>query len=274
MEKLIITVAPTGAWPTKEITPYVPIEPEEIAEEVYQCWKAGAAMAHIHVRDNEQKASMDLNKFRKTVELIRSRKDCNIILNLTTSGNVGLEDEERMKPFMELKPEMASYDAGTMNWMHTTVFENRPEFLEKLALRMNEYNVKPELEIFDTGMISNTLYYLKKEILKGPLHYQFVLGAAGGATGTIENLLHMLSLIPKGSTWSAFGIGASHMPIQFAAIAKGGHIRVGMEDNVYLSKGVLAKSNREFVERTVRIAQEFGREVATPDEARQILGLK
>jgi uncharacterized protein (DUF849 family) len=274
VDKLIITVAPTGAWPTKEITPYVPIEPEEIAAEVYQCWQAGAAMAHIHVRDDQQKASMDLAKFKKTVELIRSRKDCDIILNLTTSGNVGLQDEERMKPFMELKPEMASYDAGTMNWMHTTVFENRPDFLEKLALRMKEYGVKPELEIFDTGMIYNTLYYLKKGALEGPQHYQFVLGAAGGAAGTVENLLHMLSLIPAGSTWSAFGIGASHMPIMFAAIAKGGHIRVGMEDNVYMSKGVLAKSNVEFVARVQRIAKEFGREVATPDEARKILGLK
>ncbi len=273
MEKLIITVAPTGAWPTKEITPYVPVEPQEIAEEVYRCWQAGAAMAHIHVRNDDQSPTMNLEKFRETVALIRSRKDCDIILNLTTSGNVGLDDEERMQPFMELKPEMASYDAGTMNWMHTTVFENRPAFLEKLALRMKEYGVKPELEIFDTGMVYNTLYYLKKGALQGPQHYQFVLGAPGGAAGTIENLLHMCTLIPVNSTWSAFGIGASHMPIMFATIAKGGHVRVGMEDNVYLSKGVLAKSNVEFVERTVRIAKEFGRDIATPDEARKIMGL-
>lgn len=273
MDKLIITVATTGAWPTKEITPYVPIEPEEIAEEVYKCWKAGAAIAHIHVREDDQKASMNLDKFKKTVELIRSHEDCDIILNLTTSGNVGLTDEERMKPFMELKPEMASYDAGTMNWMHTTIFENRPEFLEKLALRMQEYDIKPELEIFDLGMIYNSLYYMKKEVLDTPAHFQFCLGAPGGAAGTVENLMHMLSLIPEGSTWSAFGIGASHMPIMFTAIAKGGHIRVGMEDNIYLSKGVLAESNVQFVERVQRIAKDFGRPIATPAEAREILGL-
>ena len=273
MENLIITVAPTGAWPTKDITPYVPIEPEEIAKEVYACWKAGAAIAHIHVRDDNQKASMNLAKFKKTVELIRGYEDCDIILNLTTSGNVGLADEERMKPFIELKPEMASYDAGTMNWMHTTVFENRPEFLEKLAMMMQKCGVKPELEIFDSGMIYNGLYYMKKGVIDKPAHFQFCMGAPGGAAGTVENLLHLLSLIPEGSTWSAFGIGASCMPIMFMSIAKGGHVRVGMEDNVYMSKGVLAESNVQFVERAKRVATEFGRPLATPAEARKILGL-
>ena len=274
MEKLIITVATTGAWPTKEITPYVPIEPEEIAKEVYACWNAGAAIAHIHVREDDQSASMNLTKFKKTVELIRAYEDCDVILNLTTSGNVGLADEERMNPFIELRPEMASYDAGTMNWMHSTVFENRPEFLENLALKMQECNVKPELEIFDSGMIYNSLHYMKKGALKSPAHFQFCMGAPGGTAGTIDNLYHLLSLIPADSTWSSFGIGASCMPIMFATIAKGGHVRVGMEDNVYLSKGVLAQSNVEFVERAKRVATEFGRPIATPTEARKILGLR
>lgn len=274
MDNLIITVATTGAWPTKEITPYVPIEPEEIAEEVYNCWKAGAAVAHIHVREDDQSASMNFEKFKKTVELIRSKKDCDIILNLTTSGNVGLTDDERMKPFLELKPEMASFDAGTMNWMHTTVFENRPEFLEKLAANMQANNVKPELEIFDSGMLYNSLYYMKKGLINAPAHFQFCMGAPGGAAGTVENLLHLISLLPEGSTWSAFGIGACHMPIMFTAMAKGGHIRIGMEDNVYMHKGVLAESNVQFVERVKRLAADFGRPVATPSEARKILGLK
>lgn len=273
VDKLIITVAPTGAWPQKENNPNVPLQPKEIAEDVYECYKAGAAIAHIHVRDDNNKASMDFEKFKETVTLIREK--CDIVINLTTSGGLGLTDEIRMKPFMELKPEMASYDAGTMNWLHTDIFENSPKFLEKLGKTMQEYNVKPECEIFDAGMVYNTFYYLKKGVLEAPLHYQFVLGAPGGMTATVENLVYLKSLIPKDSTWSALGIGAGHLPIMFAAIAMGATgVRVGMEDNVYYSKGVLAESNAQFVERAKRIAIEAGREIATPDDARRILGLK
>jgi len=272
-DKTIITVAVTGAWPTKNETPYVPLQPKEIADEVIACAKAGAAIAHIHVRDDNSKASMDYNKFKETVELIRAAK-VDIVLNLTTSGGLGLTDEIRMKPFIELKPEMASYDAGTMNWLNTSVFENNPKFLEKLGMKMQEVGVKPEIEIFDTSWVGNTLFHLKQGHLKGPLHFQFCLGAAGGMTATIENLIYLKRMIPEGSTWSAFGIGSGHLPILAAAVAMGGHVRVGMEDNIYMSKGVLAKSNVEFVERTKRIIKELGKEAATPDEARQILGLK
>lgn len=250
----------------------MPLQPEEIANEVYECWKAGASVAHIHVRDDEDKASMSFEKFEKTVKLIRER--CDIVLNLTTSGGLGLTDEIRMKPFIELKPEMASYDCGSMNWLHTSVFENSPSFLEKLGKTMQEHDVKPEIEVFDAGMIYNALYYMKKGILKAPLHFQFVLGAAGGIAATVENLVFLKSLIPEGSTWGAFGIGKSHLPILYATLALGGHVRVGMEDNIYYGPGRLAKSNVEFVERTKRIVKEIGKEIATPDEARQMLGLK
>jgi len=270
--KVIITVAPTGAWPTKKDTPYIPLQPEEIADEVYECWKAGAAVAHIHVRDDEGKPTMAFEKFEETVRLIRER--CDIVLNLTTSGGLGLTDEIRMKPFMELRPEMASYDCGTMNWLHTSIFENSPQFLEKLGLTMQEYDVKPEIEVFDAGMIYNALYYMKKGVLKAPLHFQFVLGAAGGIGATVENLVFLKSLIPEGSTWGAFGIGKAHLPILYATLALGGHVRVGMEDNIYYGPGRLAKSNVEFVERAKRLIEEMGKEVATPDDARQILGLK
>jgi len=271
--KVILTVATTGAWPTKEITPYVPITPQEIAEEVYACWKAGASVAHIHVRNDEGKASMDYDKFEETVRLIRAKEDCNIVLNLTTSGGIGLDDEVRMKPFIELKPEIASYDCGSMNWQNSTVFENSPAFLEKLGNKMLEVGVKPEIEIFDVGMISNALYYLKKGVLKAPLHFQFVLGAAGGMPATVENLVYLKNLLPEGSTWSALGIGKGHLPVMYTALALGGHIRVGMEDNIMYSKGQLAESNVEFIERAKRVIHEFGKEVATPDEARQILGV-
>jgi len=271
--KVILTVATTGAWPKKTDTPYVPLQPKEIAEEIYNCWKAGASIAHIHVRDDNDNASMDFEKFRETVELVRAKKDCDIVLNLTTSGGIGLDDEVRMKPFTELKPEMASYDCGTMNWQHSTVFENSPAFLEKLGIRMQGVGVKPEIEIFDVGMIYNALYYAKKGVLKTPLHFQFVLGAAGGMPATVENLVYLKNLIPEDSTWSALGIGKGHLPILYAALALGGHVRVGMEDNILLSKGILAKSNVDFVERTKRSIEAFGKEIATPNEAREILGL-
>ncbi len=271
--KVILTVATTGAWPKKENTPYVPLQPEEIAEEIYACWKAGASIAHIHVRDDQGNASMDFGKFKKTVELVWAKPECDIVLNLTTSGGIGLDDEIRIKPLVELKPELASYDCGSMNWQHNCVFENSPSFLEKLGHEMAEANVKPEIEIFDVGMIYNALYYLKKGVLKAPLHFQFVLGAAGGMPATVENLVYLKNLIPEGSTWSALGIGKGHLPILYAALALGGNVRVGMEDNILLSKGVLAKSNVDFVERTKRSIEAFGKTVATPDEARQILGV-
>ena len=270
--KVILTVATTGAWPSKKDTPHIPLQPKEIADDVYACWQAGASIAHIHVRDDDDKSSMDFDKFSETVELIRAT-DCDIVLNLTTSGQLGLEDEDRMKHIIALKPELASYDCGSMNWAHSTVFENSPRFLEKLGMAMQENNIKPEIEIFDAGMVYNALYYLKKGVLKAPLHFQFVLGAPGGMTATVENLMFLKTLIPADSTWGALGIGRGHLPIMYTTLALGGHVRVGMEDNIYYSKGVLAKSNVEFIERTKRIAVEIDKEIATPDEARAILGL-
>ncbi|MGI6256777.1 MAG: 3-keto-5-aminohexanoate cleavage protein [Anaerovoracaceae bacterium] len=275
--KRIITVATTGAWPTKDNTPNVPIEPEEIAEEIYNCWKEGAAVAHIHCRNDKGEAAMVFEKFEETVNLIRGKKDCDIIINLTTSGGVNLKEEDRIRPFYELKPEMASYDCGTMNWQHTTVFENNPAFLEKLGAMMQEVGVKPEVEAFDPGMIYNAGYYLKKGVLKAPLHFQFCMGVAGGIKASTKNLVFMRDVMEEvapGSTWSAFGVGAGAMEIMYATIAMGGHVRVGMEDNVLYKKGEIASSNMQFVARARRIIEEFTCEVATPDEARQILGLK
>lgn len=273
MEKLIIAVATTGAWPTKKETPYVPLQPQEIAEEVYKCWQAGAAIAHIHVRDDKGQASMDFSKFKETVKLIREK--CDIILNLTTSGGLDVSEEERMNPFIELKPEMASYDAGSMNWAHSALFLNPPQFLEKLGKTMIENKVKPELEIFDVGMVYNCLYYLDKGIIQSPPHFQFVLGAPGGMAATVENLVFIRGLIPQNATWSAFGIGKMHIPIMLTALALGATgIRVGMEDNIFYSKGLLARSNVEFVERAKRLSIESGREIASSTEARGILGLR
>ena len=272
MSKVIITVAPTGAWPSKKDNPAIPLTPREIAEDVYECWQAGAAVAHLHMRDEQGQGTMCKEKFKETVALIREK--CDIVLNLTTSGDLQATDETRMAHLVEIKPELASYDCGTMNWAHNSVFYNTPSFLEKLGQTMQENGVKPEVEIFDGGMIYNSLYYLKKGVLKAPVHYQFVLGVPGGMEATVQNLVFLQGLIPEGSTWSALGVGKGHLPILYAALALGGHIRVGMEDNVLYDKGVLAKNNAQFVERTARIVREINRTPASPDDARAILGLQ
>ena len=271
-DKTIITVAPTGAWPTKKHNPNIPLQPKEIADEVERCYNEGAAVAHIHVRDDEGVGSMSLDKFTEAVGLIRER--CDIVINLTTSGDLNATDETRMAHLVKLKPELASYDCGTMNWMHNSLFVNHPHFLEKLGKVMAEHGVKPEIEVFDSSFFYNAKYYLKKGILEAPPYYQFVLGAAGGMAATIENLVYLKSLIPKDALWSAFGIGKMHTPILMTTVALGGNVRVGMEDNVYYNYGELASSNGQLVARATRIVREAGKEPATPDEARAILGLK
>lgn len=275
--KRIITAAVTGAWPKKENNPNVPMTPEEICEDVYNCWKAGAAIAHLHMRDDQGNGTMDHNKFRETVDLIsRNHPDCDIILNLTTSGDIYATDETRMQHVRELKPEMASYDCGSMNWLNFGLFINSPSFLETLGKLFQETNTKPEIEAFDPGMIANAAYYIKKGVLKAPLHFQFCMGCANGIPGSVKNLLFMKETMDQlcpGSTWSCFGVGHSAMEIMYAAVALGGHIRVGMEDNVMYAKGQLAESNAQFVKRAVRVIEEFGLEAATPAEARAILGL-
>ncbi|MDR0621033.1 MAG: 3-keto-5-aminohexanoate cleavage protein [Deltaproteobacteria bacterium] len=271
-EKVIITVAPTGAWPSKVDNAALPLTPEEIAEDVFHCWQAGAAVAHLHMRDDQGRGTMSADKFRETVALIKAK--CDIVLNLTTSGDLEATEETRMAHLVELKPELASYDCGSMNWGHNSVFHNTPQFLDKLGRVMRENDIKPEVEIFDGGMVYNSLYYLKKGILEAPIHYQFVLGAPGGLGASVPNLVFLLGLIPEGSTWSALGVGKDHLPILYAALALGGHVRVGMEDNVFYAKEVPAQSNAQFVERAVRLVKEINKTPATPADARAILGLK
>jgi uncharacterized protein (DUF849 family) len=274
--KRIITVATTGAWPTKKDAPGVPLVPEEIAEDVYNCWKAGAAIAHIHVRNDEGRPAMEYEKFEKTVELIRAKKDCDILINLTTSGGVAMNEDERIKPFQNLKPDLASFDCGTMNWQHASIFDNSPQFLERLGQTMQEVGVKPEIEVFDPGMIYNAGYYLKKGVLKTPLHFQFCMGVAGGIGASVRNLVFMkdtMDTVAPGSTWSTFGVGSGAMLTLYAGVAMGGNIRVGMEDNVLYKKGQVADNNSQFVARAKRIIEEFTCEVASPSEAREILGI-
>ena len=275
--KRIITVATTGAWPTKENNPNVPLQPDEIAEEIYRCWKIGAAVAHVHVRDEKGHDSMKVETFKKVIDTLHgNHPDCDVILNLTSAGGIANSEESRMAPFIEIKPEMASFDCGTMNWMHFGIFNNNPKFLMTMGSAMQEAGVKPEVEVFDIGMIHEAAWYLKNGYLKAPVHFQFCMGCAGGIPATAENVILMRNTLEKtipGSTWSAFGVGKGAMEVMYTAIAAGGNIRVGMEDNVVYHKGELAESNMQLIARARRVVEEFGCEVAKPDEARMLLGL-
>ncbi|MCP3028629.1 3-keto-5-aminohexanoate cleavage protein [Halobacillus sp. A5] len=270
MEKLIITVAPTGAQTTREHTPHVPLSPKEIADSIYESWKAGAAIGHVHVRDVMGENTMDLDVYQEVID--RVKEQCDIILNLTTAGGLVTTEEERLR-VCELNPEMATFDAGSMNF-GSGVFYNTPAFLEKLASETQRRNIRPEIEAFDVGMIDNALRIAKKGLLEAPYHFQFVLGVAGGMPATPKNLMHMVDSIPEGSTWSAIGASRHQLTINTMSILLGGHVRVGMEDSVYFRKGELARTNAQFVTRIAELAKTLGREVATPDEARQILKLQ
>lgn len=269
MEKLIITVAPTGAQTTRKHTPYVPLAPKEIADSVYEAWQAGASIAHIHVRDENGNNTLDLNTYIEVINRIKDK--CDIIINLTTAGGVSMNDEDRLK-VCELGSEMATFDAGSMNF-GSDVFLNSPNFLERLAIKLKEHQIKPEIEVFDVGMIENTMRIVKKGLIEPPFHFQFVLGVQGGMPATPKNLMFLAESIPAGSTWSAIGASKDQLAINTMSILMGGHVRVGMEDSVYYRKGELAKTNAQFVERIVDLSRILGREVATPNEARGILGL-
>ena len=272
---VIISVALTGAGTQKAQNPAVPLTAQEIAEDIVACARAGASIAHIHVRDGEGKKTMALDKFVEAVELTRKRcreEGLDVLLNLTTSGG-SYVDEERLQHLEALRPELCSFDAGTLNWGNSFVFENHPRFLEKLCHTVKELDIKPEVEVFDGGFLGNTAYYVKKGMLKAPIHYQFVMGVAGGLDGTVKNLSFLHDMLPEGSTWSVTGIGKAHLPMLFAALAMGADgVRVGLEDNILLRKGVLA-TNVQLVERAVELCGLAGRGVATAVQAREILGI-
>ncbi len=272
MDKLIITAAITGSRIGRDKTPHIPITPEEISESAIECWNSGASIVHIHVRDPETGlGTQNVDLFKRAFEPIREKT--NLIICATTSGIPGknLPIDARLA-VLELKPELASFDAGSIN-LGGEVFINSPEFLDSAAGAMREHGVKPEFEIFDFGMMMTCIRMKEAGKIEEPLHFQFVLGTPWGAPATPKTLVHLHDLLPAGSTWSVIGIGRNHLPMAMMALAMNGHIRVGLEDNIYYSRGVLAKRNADFVERIVRIAGEYGREVATPDDARRILNL-
>ncbi|KXG76232.1 3-keto-5-aminohexanoate cleavage enzyme [Thermotalea metallivorans] len=270
MQKLIITAALTGAEVTKSQQPNLPVTPDEIAEAAYACYQAGASIVHVHARDKEGNPTQSYEVYKEIKEKIEAK--CNIIVQPSTGGATWHTPEERLQP-VELRPEMATLSCGTCNF-GSDVFMNSEEYIEKFAKRMKELGVKPEIEVFERGMIENALRLVKKGLLDTPVHFDFVLGVPGACPGTPEDLMHMVRSIPPGSTWTVAGIGRAETPLAVMAIILGGHVRVGFEDNIYYHKGVLAESNAQLVERIVRISKELGREVATPDEAREILGIR
>jgi 3-keto-5-aminohexanoate cleavage enzyme len=268
--KVIITAAVTGGEHTKEATPYLPQTPEEIADAAIESHRAGAAIVHIHVWDEGGRPTQDVGLYERVYALIEERSD--VVVNVTTGPGGTPTDDERLRPLV-LAPEMASFDAGSMNFADR-VFENSPAFLERLGRAMQEHDVKPELEVFDESMIWNCVRLADIGCLTRPLHFQFVLGAAGGAAARAETLVHLANSIPEGSTWGVAGIGRHAAPMAMLAVAMGGHVRVGLEDSIYVRRGELAKSNAQLVERVVTMAELVGRDVASPADAREILGLK
>lgn len=270
MEPLIITVAPIGAEVTRDQNPNVPLTPEEIAEECYRAWNEGATLAHIHARDENGGPTQDRAWYEKIIERVKAKTD--MIIQVSTGGAVGMTVDERIQPVF-LKPEMATLTCGTVNFGQG-VFMNSPNDMEYFAKTIRDLGVKPELEIFDVGMIENAKRLALKKLIDLPGHFDFVMGVPGGISGDPKNLMHLLSLIPEGSTWSVAGIGRWELPLGVMSIILGGHVRVGFEDNIYYSRGVLAKSNAELVARIARVSKELGRPLANAKEARKILGLK
>ena len=273
MAKTIITAAVVGSGATKEMNPAVPYTPKDIAQAAIECWHAGAAVTHIHVREPETGiVSSRLELFQEVVD--RIRQACDIIINLTTSGgNIKGDNiiEERLEPVM-LQPEICSLDIGSMNF-GTGVFLNPPEWGRAAAKRMREHNVKPEIEVFDAGHIRQAIPLIDEGLFDDPPYIQLCMGAGWGIEATPENLLFMKGLLPPDLPWSVLGVGRTQLPMITMGILLGGHIRVGFEDNIYLRRGVPLESNAQMVDIAVKLVEQLQGEIATPDDARQILGL-
>lgn len=270
MEKLIITAAISGAEVTKEQNPAIPYTVEEIGREAESAYKAGASIIHLHVREDDGTPTQDKARFKLCMDEIR-RRCPDVIIQPSTGGAVGMTDEERLQP-TELSPEMATLDCGTLNFGGDEIFVNTENTIKNFGRIMIERGIKPEIEVFDKGMIDYAIKFEKQGFIKKPMHFDFVLGVQMAATG--RDLAFMVDSIPAGSTWTAAALGRNQFLIAAMTIAMGGHVRVGFEDNTYISKGLLAESNGQMVEKVVRIAKELGREIASPAEAREILSLK
>lgn len=277
VDKVIITVAQTGALVSKAQNPSLPEQPDEIAESAYACYNEGAAIVHIHARDKDGKTTGSADVFREIHEKIRAK--CNIIIQDSTGGGPNLTIEQRTE-CLEAYPEMASLNMGTM--MRTlgpyagTPFANTRSDIEAFVTRMNEFGVKPEMEVYNLTMFREVNNLIKKGLVEKPYYVDLILGMVyqGALEADPRYLPVYLQFLPPDTLFNSLGVGAAQTPVATMGMILGGCVRVGLEDNIYYRKGELAKGNAQLVARIVRIARELGKEPAKPEEAREILGLK
>jgi 3-keto-5-aminohexanoate cleavage enzyme len=268
MDPLIITCAPVGAEIRPEQTPHLPYTPQLLGETARAVREAGASIIHVHCRNDDGTNTHSVERFGNAYQAIRAQSD--LIVQFSTGGAIGMTPQERAA-VLELRPEMATLTCGSVNF-GDDIFENSFPIMRDLLKKMNEFGVRPELEIFDKGHLAYARRLARERLLSFPQHVDFVLGVPGGLEATVQNLCDLVDDLPEGCTWSVAGIGKRQLPMAMAAIAMGGHVRVGLEDNLFYSRGRLAR-NDELVARVVRLAAEAGRSIATPDRARKVLGL-
>jgi len=269
LHPVVITAALLGAETTRARNPNLPLTPAEIATAAYEAWQAGASVVHLHVRDKAGEPTQARETFAETIDLIRGR--CDAIIQVSTGGAVWMSGAERLQP-VSLGPEMATLTCGTVNF-GDEVFSNPFPMICEFAAAMRRNGVRPEIEVFDTGAVATAARLIEMQLVEPPLHYDLVMGVPGGVPPTARHLQCLVDSLPTGSTWTVAGIGRHQLPLGVLALVMGGHVRVGFEDNVYYSRGVLAESNAQLVARVVRIANELGRPVATPADARRMLRL-
>ncbi len=273
MTPLVLTAAMVGAETTRAQPPYLPISAEEIAAEAKRCRDAGAAMVHLHVREPDGKPSQSAELFAKAIRAIRERTD--VLVQVSTGGAVGMSVDERCGALTltgDEKPDMATLTTGTVNFGDEVFMNARPMVLD-IARRIRALGLRPEIECFDAGMMDEALNVAKHGLLDLPAHYDFVLGTPGALGASEETLKFLISRLPAGSTWTVAGVGRHQLPMAALGVAWGGNVRVGLEDNIYLSKGVLAKGSSELVAAARALAEGQSRPVATPQQARAILRL-
>jgi 3-keto-5-aminohexanoate cleavage enzyme len=269
-EPVVITAAVVGAEVTRAQSPWVPYTPAEIAAAAVDAWRAGAAAVHLHARWPDGRPSQEAVHFREIVDRIRAA-GCDAVLQCSTGGAVGMGVEERLGSLVD-GAEMGTLNLGTMNFGDEVFMNARPDIV-RIAGRLRERGLTAECEVYDAGMLDTLRWLLAKGHLAAPYHVQFVLGVPGGMAANERNLRFLVEGLPEPTHWTAAGVGRAQLELAALALRLGGHVRVGLEDNLHLSKGILAKGSHELVAAAVRLAREAGREPATPGEARSLLGV-
>lgn len=269
MSSVVITVGPTGGQTTREMTSFLPTSPDEIAAEVTAAYHAGATVASLHFRDRDHRPTADLAIARRTVELVKEQSP--ILVQVSSGVSTEATFDERLA-LMELRPQMATLSPCSMSF-GAGEFRNPPDFVRRLAGRMQELGIKPELEIYDTGHVPAALKLQEEGLIEGPLQFGIVLGVPGGMAATAANLAHIVQTLPDDAVWQAIAVGRANFEMAAVAMAMGGNVRTGLEDNIYLSRGELAPGNAPLIERMRAIATSIGRPVATVEETAARLGV-